>query len=172
VKGDFQGAGRLPVWLQPDFSIRRASFRRSGCEIAQEFDEWSEARLVATRLLLNDAPTSQSQNEFHEGVRMRCRRSHERFDVDVPLEATVQVLTDIVLCPGGDGGQVISQVPALTDDVLTLGMIGPEQDTTQVVRVLESRPVMVRGELRHELQLQPEPAAPAALPAANQAVKP
>lgn len=102
---------------------------------------------------------------------MRCRRGHERFVVDVPLEATVQVLTDIVLCPGGDGGQVVSQIPALTGDVLTLGLIGPQDDTTQVVRVLESRPVMVRGELRHEVQLQPELSASATPGAASGAGK-
>jgi hypothetical protein len=84
----------------------------------------------------------------------------------------VHVLTDIVLCPGGDTVQVISQVPALTDDVLTLGMIGPQEDTTQVVRVLESRPVIVRGEIRHELQLQPEPAASRAPHVGGEAVKP
>lgn len=102
---------------------------------------------------------------------MRCRRSHERFVVEVPLEATVQVLTDIVLCPGGDGAQVVAQMPALTGDVLTLGLIGPQDDTTQVVRVLESRPVMVRGEIRHEVQLQPLPAAAAAPSVATGAVK-
>jgi hypothetical protein len=92
--------------------------------------------------------------------------------VEVPLEATVQVLTGIVLCPGGDGAQVVSQMPALTGDVLTLGLIGPQDDTTQVVRVLESRPVMVRGEIRHEVQLQPEPAAAAAPSVATGTVKP
>ena len=87
---------------------------------------------------------------------MSCRRSHERFLFEVPLEATVLVLSDIVVCPEGGTLQVITHAPGVEDDVLRLDVMGSSGDATHVMRVIESRPVIVRGELRHVVQLAQE----------------
>lgn len=92
---------------------------------------------------------------------MQCRRDHERFVLEEPLEGTVHVLRDVVLCPDGQGEhvQVITQVPALTDELLTLRVVGDNDKGPHVVRVVESRPVIVEGRLRHELHLEERPRA-------------
>ena len=66
---------------------------------------------------------------------MLCRRSQERFILDPPLEASVHVLRDIIVCSEGVGDrvQVTTQVPALADERLTLDVLGPDQVVTKVV---------------------------------------
>lgn len=64
---------------------------------------------------------------------------------------------DVVICPPQDGGtevQVISQTPPRSDDLMTLRVLEEDDDAGRVVRVVDSRPVIVAGQLRHEVQLQ------------------
>lgn len=48
---------------------------------------------------------------------------------------------------------VMSDVPGVVDEVLTLGLLGPEGQLDVRVKVLESNPQIVDGIVRHRLKL-------------------
>jgi hypothetical protein len=48
---------------------------------------------------------------------------------------------------------VISETPAVHDEILTLDLIGARTSTSLTVQVLDSRPVIVEGVVRHSLRL-------------------
>jgi hypothetical protein len=57
------------------------------------------------------------------------------------------------LDPNGRELTVVSDAPAVVDEELMLGLLGPEGQMDLRVRVLESNPHIVDGVVRHRLKL-------------------
>ena len=80
------------------------------------------------------------------------RRSYQRFSVAGSPAGTLRVLRDVLIERVGPGEVVaIGRHPAAADDVLTLE--ASERGNVLPVRVLESRPTLVEGTVRHRLSL-------------------
>ena len=84
---------------------------------------------------------------------MSGRRNHSRFAV--VSEGVLRVILDVDV-PSGTGQDliVISTDAVIPGDVMTIEYID-RAGTTGQVRVVESRPVMVSGSMRHEVRLRP-----------------
>lgn len=67
----------------------------------------------------------------------------------------MRVWRDVFVATELVGGElaVMSDVPGVVDEVLTLGLLGPEGQLDVRVKVLESNPQIVDGIVRHRLKL-------------------
>jgi len=66
----------------------------------------------------------------------------------------MRVLRDVVIQrTDGDELQAVSQVPGISGEEMTLDLMGAGTTLGLKVRVIESRPVMVEGAVRHSLRL-------------------
>jgi hypothetical protein len=67
----------------------------------------------------------------------------------------MRVWRDVFVSSEPIGGElaVMSDVPGVVDEVLTLGLLGPEGQLDVRVKVLESNPQIVDGIVRHRLKL-------------------
>jgi len=64
------------------------------------------------------------------------------------------VLRDVVVLEGTDGVvRAISHVPGVSGEHMTLELAGAGAVATLRVRVIDSRPIVLEGAVRHELQL-------------------
>jgi hypothetical protein len=89
----------------------------------------------------------------HRGF-MSGRRRHERYAVGGRWEGALRVKRDVMVERTIDGTlAVISETPAVHDEILTLDLIGARTSTSLTVQVLDSRPVIVEGVVRHSLRL-------------------
>jgi hypothetical protein len=87
---------------------------------------------------------------------MSGRRSHPRFAVTSPWQGTLRVLRDVIVDRGSGNELVaISQAAGITGEVLTLDLIGGGLTAGMKVTVLESRPVIISGAVRHRIRLAP-----------------
>jgi hypothetical protein len=85
---------------------------------------------------------------------MLGRRRHERYTVAQPWEGALRVLRDVAVQDGPDGAlTVVSQAPAVIGELLSLYLSGGGSNARLMVRVDESRPLMMQGSLRHALRL-------------------
>ena len=85
---------------------------------------------------------------------MTGRRSHPRFAVANPWEGAVRVLRDVVIDrTSRDELMAICQAPGVVDETMTLDLMGGGVAFGCRVRVLESRPVIISGSVRHRLRL-------------------
>jgi hypothetical protein len=67
----------------------------------------------------------------------------------------MRVLRDVVIQrTERDGLYAISQGPAIADEVMTLDLMGAGATLGLRVRVIDSRPVMVEGSVRHQIRLE------------------
>ena len=85
---------------------------------------------------------------------MSGRRSHPRYAVATPWEGAMRVLRDVVVSRA-DGNEVhaVSQVAAVVGEEMTLDVMGAGAAMNFRVRVIESRPLMVQGVVRHQVKL-------------------
>ena len=84
---------------------------------------------------------------------MRRRRRDPRYLLTSPWEGTLRIPGEVVIERRDDDHDelwVLSSAPAHCEELLTLDVSGPE---TLTVRVVESRPVLVDGSMRHRLRL-------------------
>ena len=66
----------------------------------------------------------------------------------------MRVLRDVVIQrTDGDELQAVSQVPGISGEEMTLDLMGAGTTLGLRVRVIDSRPVMVEGAVRHSLRL-------------------
>jgi hypothetical protein len=67
----------------------------------------------------------------------------------------MRVWRDVFVTSDSIGGElaVVSDVPGVVDEELTLGLLGPEGQLDVRVRVLESNPQIEDGIVRHRLKL-------------------
>ena len=86
---------------------------------------------------------------------MNGRRSHRRFAIASSAEAVLRVLRDVILeRADGDEIAVISRDAGVVGEHQTLEIVGMDSRLTYGVRVVESRPVVVDGNVRHRLRLE------------------
>lgn len=85
---------------------------------------------------------------------MAGRRSHPRFEVTTPWDGAMRILRDVVLDRGGpDELLALSQTPGVLGEEMTLDLIGGGSTLGLRVKVLESRPVVIDGAVRHRIRL-------------------
>ena len=85
---------------------------------------------------------------------MSGRRSHPRFAVAVPWVGSMRVLRDVVVQRTGAGELlVVSHAPAIVGEEMSLDLMGDGHCLELRVRVLESRPVIIAGAVRHRIRL-------------------
>jgi hypothetical protein len=85
---------------------------------------------------------------------MSGRRSHSRFVVANPWDGAVRVLRDVVV-DRTDRNELlaVSHVPGIAGEEMTLDLIGGDVVLALQVKVIESRPVIVDGSVRHRIRL-------------------
>jgi hypothetical protein len=85
---------------------------------------------------------------------MSGRRSHPRFVVATPWDGAMRVLRDVVIHrTNGEELQAVSNVPAVAGEDMTLDLMGAGATLGLRVRVIDSRPMMVEGSVRHRIRL-------------------
>ena len=93
---------------------------------------------------------------------MTGRRSHPRFAVATPWDGAMRVLRDVVVDRvNREELLAISQAPAVAGEEMSLDLVGAGVTIELRVRVLESRPVIVDGAVRHRIRLTVLPPASA-----------
>ena len=86
---------------------------------------------------------------------MSGRRKHERFAPAQPWDGALKVLRDVIVQENPAGALVvIGQSPGVIGEVLTLDLAGGGPVATLRVRVQESRPVILEGNVRHRMRLE------------------
>jgi hypothetical protein len=94
---------------------------------------------------------------------MSGRRSHPRFAVANPWSGAIRILRDVVIDrTERDELLAVSNAAAVIGEVLSLDLIGGGQNVAMKVRVIDSRPVIIDGTVRHRVRLalpdaKPEP---------------
>ena len=85
---------------------------------------------------------------------MSGRRSHPRFAVATPWDGAMRVLRDVVV-DRVDTHELlaVSQAPAVAGEEMSLDLVGGGTALELRVRVIESRPVIVNGAVRHRIRL-------------------
>ena len=85
---------------------------------------------------------------------MSGRRSHPRFAVATPWEGAMRVLRDVVISRAdSEAVHAVSQVPAVVGEEMTLDVMGAGAVMAMRVKVVESKPLMVQGVVRHQVTL-------------------
>jgi hypothetical protein len=86
---------------------------------------------------------------------MSGRRSHPRFAVTNPWDGAIRILRDVVVNRiGVDELLAVSNAPAIVGEMLSLELMGAGQRATMKVQVLDSRPVIIEGSVRHRVELK------------------
>jgi hypothetical protein len=85
---------------------------------------------------------------------MRGRRRNERYRLSLPFEGALSFFQDLRI-ERYDADEVValSNSPAGSGQDLTLDVMGGESRVTVQVRVAESTPVIVDGDVRYRLRL-------------------
>jgi hypothetical protein len=104
---------------------------------------------------------------------MSGRRSHPRFSVSDPWVGTMRVLRDVIV-DRSDTEELlaVSHVPCIVGEKMSLDLLGAGESLRLTVQVLESRPLVVDGAVRHRIRLglvNGHPLEPGALAAPAQA---
>lgn len=86
---------------------------------------------------------------------MAGRRSHPRFAVATPWDGAMRVLRDVILHRTGPAElMAVSQTPGLIGEEMTLDVIGGGSSVGLKVKVVDSRPLMMDGAVRHRIRLE------------------
>ena len=85
---------------------------------------------------------------------MSGRRSHPRFAVATPWDGAMRVLRDVVIQRSETGElQAVSQQSAIAGEEMTLDLVGGGATIGLKVRVIDSRPMILNGAVRHKIRL-------------------
>src|SRR5688572_26680067 len=86
---------------------------------------------------------------------MSGRRSHPRFAVASPWEGSMRVLKDVVVQRAQQEELLaISHTAGVLGEEMTLDLIGSGKTLALRVHVVESRPVIIEGSVRHRIRLR------------------
>ena len=86
---------------------------------------------------------------------MADRRSHPRYAVLYSWDGAVQLLRDVtVLRRRARELTFICETPAALDETMTLDLRAGSDAASLRVRVLESKPILVGGKVRHEVRAE------------------
>jgi hypothetical protein len=85
---------------------------------------------------------------------MSGRRSHPRFAVANPWSGAIRILRDVVIDrTERDELLAVSNAAAVVGEVLSLDLLGGGHNLAIKVRVIDSRPVIIDGTVRHRVRL-------------------
>jgi len=85
---------------------------------------------------------------------MSGRRSHPRFAVANPWDGAMRVLRDVVILQSDSNElHAVSHVPGMAGEEMTLDLMGGGTTLGLRVKVIDSRPMMVEGAVRHRIRL-------------------
>jgi hypothetical protein len=85
---------------------------------------------------------------------MSGRRSHPRFAVAEPWDGTMRVLRDVIVDRRATDELVaVSHAPAVLGEQMALDLLGGGESLRLRVQVIESRPLVLDGAVRHRLRL-------------------
>ena len=85
---------------------------------------------------------------------MSGRRSHPRFAVATPWDGAMRVLRDVVIQRSESGDlEAVSQQSAIAGEEMTLDVVGGGETIGLRVRVIDSRPMILNGSVRHRIRL-------------------
>ena len=85
---------------------------------------------------------------------MSGRRSHPRYAVATPWDGAMRVLRDVLVQrTEHDELHAVSHVAGMAGEEMTLDLMAEGTTLGLKVRVIDSRPVMVEGAVRHRLRL-------------------
>jgi hypothetical protein len=83
------------------------------------------------------------------------RRSHTRFVIEPSADGVLRVLRDVIVQESaGDEFWVVARGPAAVGEMLTIELADVDVSPGIDVRVVECRPIIVDGAMRHRLRLQ------------------
>ena len=86
---------------------------------------------------------------------MSGRRRHERFRPGRPWDGRLKMLRDVHVQAGAEGElTALANAPGMIGEEVRLDVSGGTRTLTLAVRVVESRPVILSGGLRHQVRLQ------------------
>ena len=82
------------------------------------------------------------------------RRAYPRFSIVTPWDGALRILRDVVVVRTAPEELVaVSPSPGVVGEVMKLELAGGGSSLHLNVRVLESRPVIVNGGVRHRIRL-------------------
>jgi hypothetical protein len=85
---------------------------------------------------------------------MQGRRNGKRFRFTKPDNGVLRVLSDVVVQRHGDNEWVaIGRQPAAVGELLLLDIVDGDRPQQLTVCVIESRPVVLDGDIRHRIRL-------------------
>ena len=85
---------------------------------------------------------------------MTGRRSHPRFSIAQPWPGALRLLRDVVVYrTAEDEFLAVSQAAGIVGEEMSLELVATGGTRSLKVRVLESRPVILDGAVRHRLRL-------------------
>lgn len=86
---------------------------------------------------------------------MSGRRRHQRYSTGGSQEGALRIRREVEVDGRGEDGTlaVTSDAPGIPDEILTLDLVADRTSTSLTVQVLESRPVMKDGAVRHTIRL-------------------
>ena len=88
---------------------------------------------------------------------MQGRRNNQRFRIDEAGGGVLQALCDVLVQRIDDTEWIaISRQPAVVGEMLLLDIVEGEPEQRLTVCVIESRPVVLDGDMRHRIRLQTE----------------
>jgi hypothetical protein len=87
---------------------------------------------------------------------MAGRRSHPRFAVESPWNGSLRILRDVAVHRSRHGElEAVSHAAAIAGETMTLNLTAAGRSIGLKVRVIDSRPVMIDGAVRHRIRLSP-----------------
>ena len=82
------------------------------------------------------------------------RRSHQRFSILPSGEGVLRVVQDVLLRPStGEELIVVGRQPGVVGDLVTTDLVDADSGSGIEMRIVESRPVIFDGTVRHRLRL-------------------
>ena len=85
---------------------------------------------------------------------MSGRRRYDRFQPAGPWEGRLRVLRDVVLQVEPGGLLAVGHAPGVAGEALHLDVTADDQRLELNVEVVESRPVIIDGGVRHRMRLR------------------
>ena len=86
---------------------------------------------------------------------MSNRRTHPRFELPVPCQATLRIVREVSVTQRGSELVCLGSVRGIVGEEVTLEVLGANSRASIRARIVDGRPVPVDGSMRYELRLRP-----------------
>lgn len=74
--------------------------------------------------------------------------------VEAPWSGAMRIAKDVAVHPAGEGLAVVSTTPGVVGEELTLELVSGDEAAELKVMVVDSRPIVIDGAVRHRLRLR------------------